>query len=240
MYKNNLATFGFREISDGAKEVLDKNPNIWNNRLHRIKKKPTFSSGKTVTTDRVTKLPKIINSNEYISGLNARYRQKANLNNLKKLGIVGGVGALGYLGYQGYKKAKNLKAPDIQIGDETDREVLSKIGKGTKWAVTATASGKALDSGRRFLGYHYANNKLKKPFNLSNAQVSSYRNTVKSGGALGDLKRNYDYLSGIGNIGQKTGKFLSTKAGRRLALGGVGALGAGLYGYNKAKEYYLI
>jgi hypothetical protein len=59
-------------------------------------------------------------------------------------------------------------------------------------------------------------------------------------GHIDELGRNYNFVSGIGNIGEKAGKVLSTKWGKGLAVGGVGALGAGLYGYKKAKDYYLI
>lgn len=180
-----------------------------------------------------TGLPRVL-----LNGKTPTIKPKGNL--VRNLGIAGGVGALGYLGYKGYQRVKKKNPDALQIGDETDRKVLSNIGKGTKWAVGATASGKALDYGRRFVGYHYANNRLKKPFNITAGQQKAYKSIVGNKGALGELGRNYNAISGIGNIGQKAGKVLSTKWGKGLAVGGVGALGAGLYGYKKAKDYYLI
>jgi len=85
--------------------------------------------------DPETGLPRILLNGKTI-------KPKGNL--VRNLGIAGGAGALGYLGYKGYQRVKKKNPDGLQIGDETDRKVLSSIGKGAKWAVGATASGKAL------------------------------------------------------------------------------------------------
>ena len=232
-----LSNFQFKEIHGKALERLESNPNIWANRNRKVKKKVNITGNKQVK-DRVTGLTKIVNTDDYFKGLDTRFKPKNNL--VRNLGIAGGAGALGYLGYKGYQRVKKKNPDGLQIGDETDRKVLSTIGKGTKWAAGATASGKALDYGRRGLLHHYSNWKMKKPNLLTEAQKNSYSSILKDKGMLGELGRNYNFVSGIGNIGEKAGKVLSTKWGKGLAVGGVGALGAGLYGYKKAKDYYLI
>lgn len=235
-----LSEFAFQEISSGALEKLEKNPSIWNNNINKRKIKRENEIIYDKLNGKRIGVPKVVNTNNYFSNLDNKLANKALMNRAKTIGILGGVGGLGYLGYKGYERFKKKNPKGLEIGDETDRKVISTIGKGTKWAVGATASGKALDYVRRFIGYHYANNKLKKPFNITPEQKAAYENIVKNRGAWGELKNNYNAISGVGNVGNKVRKVLSTKWGKGLAVGGLGAVGAGLYGYNKAKEYYLI
>ena len=181
-----LSNFAFQEISSGAWNTQRRRyfQRIFSTQIYLQSNQRRIKRENEIVYDLVdgkkTGLPKRVNTKNYFSDLDTRFKNKARINLAKKIGILGGVGGLGYLGCRGYKK---LNPENLEIGDETDREVLSKIGKGAKWAIGATASGKALDYARRGISYHYANNRLKNPVNLNTAQKTAYENIVKGKGA---------------------------------------------------------
>jgi hypothetical protein len=137
----------------------------------------------------------------------------------------------------------DFKLKDINVDNPLVEDNPVSVGGALKWAGGGLASGKLLDLGRRAVTHRISKHQLQNPEGLTSRQLNVYRKIYDKGGALGELKRNKEFLGGltkIGGIGEKTKKFVGSKKGK-IILGSVGALGAlGGLAYKKAKDYYYL
>lgn len=170
------------------------------------------------------------------------------MNIIKKNPLTAGTLALGtgLIGSGLYNQYRRGKEKGGGFLDDRDKKYLGFAGKVASTAVKGIPIALTARYGQAFLkdklarqrmGTHIKNSAKSK---LSKDQVKSLQSTIDNKGALGLIKEDRNFVTSVADPNGNIGRKLRTKP----AMIGLGAstvgLGAGLYGYQKAKDYYLI